>query len=710
MERKNNAVELTFDSTTGIATLTLAMEGRANKINATFGEGLAEALGWTQELDGLKGIILGTAHKDFCVGADIDMLYKERDPERMWQGLNDLTGLFRAIETGGVPVVCALTGSALGGGYELALSCHHRIALNDARVRVGLPEVMLGVMPGAGGTQRLPRMIGIQAGLDHLLQGKIVRAPKALKSGLVDDLAETPEELRQKAEAWIAANPKAVQPWDAKGFVFPAPAPDTEEARIMFMVASAMLYKKTAGAFPHLETCLTTVHQGIGLKFDRAMEVEGRNFVALATSDNAKNMIRTMWYHRTAAEKAEGLPIAEDLRIEKVGILGAGMMGAGLAFISAQKGFDVVLKDINADALTAGKAHCEAEAKKRLRHKSEAEREAVLNRIRYTLEMPDLRGCDLIIEAVIENDEIKHAVIREVEPFLADGAIFASNTSAIPITHLSTASKNPANFIGLHFFSPVEQMPLLEIIATDATSEETIGRSVALAKILGKTPILVNDAYGFYTSRTFAMYLMEAVQMVAEGHDPVLIEWAARQAGMVVAPLKVFDEVTLRLGYHGIAQRERFTGETVNGSGVQLLRTMVEDHGRIGKVAGKGFYDYEGRERRLWPGLKTLVSGTPARTGVDYIANRLMLAQCVEVARILEEGVLRSHRDAEVGAIFGIGFAPNSGGPLSWMDQRGLNRVVSDLEDLAEECGERFAPPAILKKMRDGQERFFDAV
>ena len=710
MGNRNAAVEMSFDASNGIATLTLAMEGKANKIDETFGTCLGEALEWAKEQAGLKGIIIGTAHKDFCVGADIDMLYKERDPARVYEGVTRLNGLFRGIETAGVPVVAALSGSALGGGYELALSCHHRIALNEGRIQVGLPEVMLGVIPGAGGTQRLTRLIGIQSALDHLLQGKMVRAPKALKVGLVDDLAQNESELREKAEAWIAANPKAKQPWDQKDFKWPAPDPSSDDARAMIMVASAMLTKKTAGSMPHLQTCISAVQEGLHLDFDRALEVEGRHFVSLATSDNAKNMIRTLWYHRTAAEKGEGLAIADDHGFRKIGIIGAGMMGAGLAFICAQKGLEVVLKDISAEQLTAGKEHCMTQAKKRMRHLSSDEQEAVLNRIRYTLETPDLTGCDLIIEAVVENDKVKHQVTREVEPLLAAGAVYASNTSAIPITHLAKASANPGNFVGLHFFSPVEQMPLVEIIAGDDTSEETLARSVAFGLFLKKTPIVVNDGYGFYTSRTFAAYLMEAVQMVSEGHNPVLIEWAARQSGMVVPPLKVFDEVTLRLGYHGVVQREQFTGEHIDASGVKLLKTMVEEHDRIGKVSGKGFYDYDGKKRQIWPGLKNLVSGTPANTGVEYIADRLLIAQVKEVIGCLEEGVLRSKRDAEVGAIFGIGFAPGSGGPLSWVDTKGAQWVVNRMQFFADELGERFSPPETLVKMAESGDTFFERV
>lgn len=708
---KNEAISARFDSATGVATVQLDMAGSANKINAMFGQGLRDAWTWLDGLDGLKGVILGTAKKNFCVGADIDAMFAERDVNAVHQSVQQLNTLFRAIETYKVPVVCALTGSAIGGGYELALACHHRIALNSPKLQVGLPEVMLGLIPGAGGTQRLPRLIGLQAALERILGGKLERAPKALKVGMVDALAESPEAVYEQAVAWIASNPKAKQPWDRKGFEWPGGVtPGTLQATQITMGASAMLYKKTAGAVRSVEVALQAVEDGGRLTIDGALAVEARAFAKLAVSDQAKDMLRTMWFHRTAAERAEGLP-QQDHGFTKVGILGAGMMGAGLAWLSAKNGLEVVLKDIADEALDGAKKHCEGLTNKALKHKSAEERAALMGRIRFTLEQPDLAGCDLIIEAVVEDDQVKAMVTKDTEPLLAEGYVFASNTSAIPIDRLAKASAKPAQFVGLHFFSPVEKMPLLEIIAGEATSEETLGRCVNFALAIGKLPIVVGDGYGFYTSRTFGKYLMEAVQLVAEGHDPVLLEWAARSAGMVVPPLKVFDEVTLRLGYKGIETRERITGETIDGPGIRLLKTLVKDHGRLGKVAGKGFYDYDGRKRQLWPGLSDLVDAKPAKTGLAYIQKRLMLTQVVEVARCLEEGILKSKRDAEVGAVFGIGFAPSAGGPLAWMDRYGIANLVADLEALGAETGqvEYWAPPQLLRDMASRGERFFEA-
>jgi len=703
---KNPAIQCELDDA-GIATLTLAMEGSANKLDRTLAEGLHDALTWAKAQAGLKGIILTSAHKNFCVGADIDSLVPMVDPAQVFAYVKDLNALFRGYETAGVPVVCAFAGSALGGGYELALACHRRIVVDDPSAQVGLPEVSLGVIPGAGGTQRLPRLIGIQKALEHVSQGQPVRVPKAAQLGMVDQLVPERGQLIDAAKAWILANPKARQPWDQPGFKWPAPAPTTQDAKNIFMVACAMTYKKVGNHMPQVEAVICAMQEGSLLDLDRALEVEARYFTRCAVSPTAKDMIRTFWYHRNAALKGEGMPAPDGWTPKKVTILGAGMMGAGLGFIFAEKGAHVVLKDIAQASLDGAKKHVDEQLAKK-KHLPADKRQAIADRIAYTLDNGPIAGSDLIIEAVIEKDDVKHAVTRELEPLLAEGGIWASNTSAIPITHLAKASARPERFVGLHFFSPVEVMPLVEIIKGEATSDETLGRMVGVTKLLGKVPILVNDGYGFFTSRVFGTYLMEAVQCVAEGHDPVLVEAAAKHAGMVVPPLKVFDEVTLRLGLHGVEQRERYLGEKVSDvAGVRLLKALVEDHGRVGKVAGKGFYDYATKDRRLWSGLKDLVTARPATTGIEYLADRLMFIQIAEVMKTIEEGVVRERRDAEVGAIFGIGFAPSSGGPLAWIDRRGVGNVVARMRALADEAGPRFAPPRLLVQMAERGERFW---
>lgn len=696
------------DPTTGIATITMTMAGKANKINADFGEGLSAALDAALVTPGLKGIVITSGHRDFCVGGDIDGLYAASDAAFFLSGVRRLDALFRRIETCGVPVVAALNGSALGGGYELALSCHHRIVVDDPKIQVGLPEVTLGLMPGAGGTQRLPRLIGLQAALELIVQGKLVRAPKAKGAGLVDDVAADVPDLMRRAEVWILANPKARQPWDRPDFTWPAPAPTSNDARALFMGACAMLYKKTAGAMRAPEEIISVVQEGTRVTFERALEVEARAFTKLALSGQAKDMIRTLWYHRTAAEKHVGLPQAADAGIRKITILGAGMMGAGLAYVCASRGYEVVLKDISPAALEKGLAHCRAQVAERDARRPEAERAALLARITGALELEAVRGSDLVIEAVVEDILLKHRVIREVEPLLAEGAIFASNTSALPITDLATASAFPERFIGLHYFSPVEVMPLVEIIRGQRTSDETLARALAFSRVIGKLPIVVNDGYGFFTTRVFSSYILEGAQLVAEGHDPILVEWAAKVAGMAVSPLQVFDEVSMRLARHGMEQAKRYRPESQDLAALRVVRRMVDEFDRPGRVEGKGFYAYEsGKRVGLWPGLTQLAEGEPTETGVPYLVNRLLYAQAAEVARTVDEGVLRARRDAEVGAIFGIGFAPGTGGPLSWMDRRGLATVVADLDALAATCGPRYLPAPTLREMAARGERFF---
>ncbi len=703
-----HGINVTLDADTGIATLLMKMEGRANKMNLDFGAGFTAAVEALEGMEGLKGIIVATGHKDFCVGADIDFLYETRDPVAFDDAVKRSHGLFRRLETLGVPVVAALTGSALGGGCEIALACHHRIALNNPRIMVGLPETLLGVIPGGGGTQRLPRLIGIQAALEIMAQGKSLRAPKALKAGLVSELAEDADDLKAKAVAWIEANQGYKQPWDKKGFKWPAGVqPRTREARQLFIGAASMITKKTAGAFLAPEAVIKAVFEGGQVaSFDAALAVERRHFVRLTTGDQCKDMVRTFWYHKNAVEKGEGLPKIEDARIKTVGVLGAGMMGAGLAFVAAKRGYDVVLKDISQEALDRGIAHCQKGVAKYSRHASDEEKAAIIGRIKPTLENGDLSECDLIIEAVFENIDLKHRVIAETEAVLKPDAIFASNTSALPINDLATASKNTANFIGMHFFSPVEQMPLLEVIAGEGTSDDTLARVLAFGRDIRKTNVVVNDGYGFFTSRFFSAYIMEAVELVAQGHAPALVEYAARHAGMVVSPLKVFDEVNLKLAMHGMAMREKYVGK-LDAAGLRLMKKMVE-LGRTGKTEEQGFYDWSVKPRKLWDGLTGLAEGTPAKSDLKYVADRLMLVQVNEAAKCLETGILRTTRDGEIAAIMGVGFAPQSGGPFAWMDRYGIRNVVNALDGLQRELkNDHYAPANLLREMAEKNERFF---
>lgn len=708
---RNSAVAMEFDPGNGIATLTLAMAGKVNIINEDYGNGLADALAWAKSRPGLKGIILGSAHKDFCAGADIQGVFAMRDPAEVFARTTQLSGIYRAIETCGVPVVAALSGTALGGGYELALACHRRIAIDDPRIKFGLPEVQLGLLPGGGGTQRLPRLIGIQPAAEAILQGKEFRASKAKQAGLVDELVADRDALMAAAATWIAANPKAKQPWDEKGGGrIPGPRPGSPDARNLFMAASAMLRKKTAGVFKAPEAALSAMQEGLSLEFDRALEVEARYFTGLVVSDQSKDMIRTLWFFRQAALKHEGLPSVADAGIKKIAILGAGMMGAGLAYVCADAGYQVVLKDIGQDALDKGVAHFDQQLAERKKHLDASSRQAIRDRLTATLEIADLAGTDLVIEAVFENLDLKHRVNKEIEPQLAPNGIWASNTSALPIADLATSSAQPERFIGLHYFSPVEVMPLLEIITGPQTSQDTLARCLNFCRRINKLPIVVNDGYAFYTTRVFSSYIMEGAQLVAEGHDPVLIEWAARQAGMVVPPLQVFDEVTLTLGVKASEQGKKYLGaENVDTDGMAVLKAMVEQ-GRSGKAGGAGFYDYDkGRRKGLWSGLAALAKGTPSETGVDYLARRMLYVQAVQAVHCLDSGILRNTSDGEVGAVFGIGFAPAFGGPFGFLDRQDLRAVVRELDGWAKQFGSRYAVPDRLRTMAETNAKFFPA-
>ena len=460
-----------------------------------------------------------------------------------------------------------------------------------------------------------------------------------------------------------------------------------------------MLYKKTAGAYPAAEAALSVVQAGLRLTFDRAIEVEARAFARLATSDGAKDMIRTLFFHRQAAARGDGLPQVAEHGFTQVAVLGAGMMGAGLAYVCAKAGLKVLLKDISNEALERGMAHIDAQIARRDKHRSEAARAELRGRITPTLKVEDLAGTDLVIEAVFESLELKHRVTKEVLPQLAEGAIFASNTSAIPITALAEAATHPDRFIGLHFFSPVEQMPLLEIIRGESTSDATLARCLAFSRAIGKLPVVVNDGYGFFTSNVFTSYILEGARMVAEGHDPAVVEWAGKSAGMAVPPLQVFDEVTLELGRKALVQAASFQGKTfTDDAGVSLVMSLVEG-GRPGRAGGAGFYDYDAKGKRigLWSGLRELGGATPSKTGVAVLSRRLMLAQVAEVARLFDRGIVRTPADADVMAVFGLGFAPNTGGPVAWMNRQGLPELVAELDLLATQYGERYAPSPWLR-------------
>ena len=699
----------------GIATITWNMQDvPMNVLNersiSAFTEAVHKAIGNAS----VKGVIVASAKSDFIVGADLNMMLAIADMRGMTDFVAGLHTLMRSIETGDKPFVAALNGTTLGGGYEVALACHRRIAADNPKALIGLPEVTIGLLPGGGGTQRLPRLIGLRNALPLLLEGKKLAPKKALQAGLIDEVVPA-DQLLARAKEWLLAKgaSAAVQPWDRKGFKLPGGAVQSPMGYETFTAANAMLRAKTFGNYPAPEAILNCVYNGCQVDIDSGCKVEVREFVKLATGARAKNMIRSLFFGIGAAGKLASRPkdVAK-ASYRKVGVLGAGMMGAGIAFSAAEAGMDVVLLDTSADAANKGKSYSEGLWNKRVAAKrmTEDERNAKLALIKPTTDFADLAGCDIVVEAVFEDRAIKADVTRKAEAAIAGSAIFASNTSTLPIGGLAEASARPANFIGLHFFSPVDKMPLVEIIRGKATSDECLARAMDFVKAIRKTPIVVNDSRGFYTSRVFSTYVGEGLALLAEGVKPALIDNAGRMAGMPVGPLALADEVSLELMARIRKQTAADLGAAYQRSAVDdVCDRMVDQLGRLGKKAGKGFYDYpQDGQKRLWPGLAREFPLTAAQPTVEQVKQRLMFVQSIETARCLEEKVLQAPIDADVGAILGWGFPPCLGGPIGQIHSLGVAAFVNTCDALAERHGAGFEPPQLLRRMADCGERFYD--
>ncbi|MDA0712733.1 MAG: 3-hydroxyacyl-CoA dehydrogenase NAD-binding domain-containing protein [bacterium] len=689
---KNEVFDVSFNQDEAVAILTMQMPPSGNKINDIFVADFDGAVTHALSLVNAKGFILNSAHKEFCIGADLKLVLETENVDEITAVVDSLCKSLRRLELCNKPVVALLSGSAIGGGFEIALGCHRRIALNSPQFRIGFPEVSLGLFPGAGGSQRLPRLIGVQPALENILQAKMLKAPDALAAGFVDEVVETESQLWKQAYVWIKNNPHPKQPWDDSAKLMPGPAAESEEGRYVFMAALAMLEKKTAGAMRAPKLALMSMQEGLRHKFDKGMEVEARYFKQLLLGTQYKDMIRTLWRFRASAAKQEGLLEIVDAKIKTVGIIGSGMMGSGLAAVCVKAGFNVMITDVNENNLEKAKKRCDDYVGRDPSAKFTA-----------TKNLLDLAKCDLIIEAVYEDIDLKHKVLQDLEPALKADAIWATNTSALPITAIAEKSIRPHQLIGLHYFSPPEKMPLVEIICSKSTADETLARCLNFTKQLRKIPIVVNDAFGFYTSRVFFAYIMEAAELVAEGYDPLLVEWAAKKSGMAVPPLQVFDEVTLSLMVHAAKASEEYWG--VNKSaGLSLINKMVE-MGRTGKSAGKGFYDYVDK-RRIWSGLADLVNVKKKNVDVDYLQKRLMFVQCAQAAQAIDEGIIRQYCDAEVAAVLGIGFAPQTGGPLTFIDRFGLKNFVNELHKLETSCGTRFKPAKILCDLAEHGKNF----
>ncbi|QSQ92799.1 3-hydroxyacyl-CoA dehydrogenase NAD-binding domain-containing protein [Acinetobacter indicus] len=685
----------------------------ANTMNADFRAALAETVEKLKADEQIAGIIFRSAKKTFFAGGDLDELIQAQ-PEQasdFFQMVEGMKAQLRYIETRGIPVVAALNGTALGGGWELALGCHHRIALNDPKTRFGLPEVTLGLLPGGGGIVRMVRLLGLQTAFPFLIEGKQFGVEKALSLGLIHDTADSADEMLQKAIDWIQTHTKSQQPFDVKGYKIPGGDPKHPAVAQMLAIAPAILRDKTKGCYPAPEAIMSAAVEGAQVDVDTALTIESRYFTYLATGQVSKNMIGTFWHGLNAIKSGASRP--QDIpqwQAKKVGILGAGMMGAGIAYAAAIKGIAVILKDVAIENAEKGKAYSQKLLDKKVAQgRMTAEKhDQILARITPTASAADLASCDLIIEAVFENQQLKAQVTQEAESYLAADGVMASNTSTLPISGLAQAAKDQSRFIGLHFFSPVDKMQLVEIIKGQNTNRETVAKAYDFVQQIGKTPIVVNDSRGFFTSRVFGTFVQEGLRMLAEGIHPAKIEMAALKAGMPVGPLAIQDEVSLTLSEHVAAETRKALqaeGKERPRSGAdEVIETMIHQFNRKGKAAGAGFYDYpEGGKKSLWEGL----SYWKKEQTVDEqeLIDRFLFVQSLDTLRCLEEGVLESVVDGNVGSIFGIGFAPWTGGALQFLNQYGLKDALNRAQALEQRYGERFAPPQLLKdKVAQGEQ------
>lgn len=703
----------------GIVTITMDMQGPVNSMSPAFLPLLEETVSKLEAETDLRGVILTSAKSTFFAGGDLKTLVQATpdNADDFFQNVEAIKAVFRRMEKLPVPFVAAINGAALGGGLELALACNHRIAWDNSSVQIGFPEVTLGLLPGGGGVVKAIYLLGLMAANEYLIEGKRVTPAKACESGLIHETVASLDELLPRAKAWLAENADneaaAVQPWDTKGYKIPGGNANHPAIATMLPAASAMLYQKTRGLLPAPAKILDVAVSAMRVDFDTAMRIESRNFTALAQTPQAKNMITTFFFQMNQVNGGASRPKDIEPQItQKVGVLGAGMMGQGIAYVSAMAGIEVVLKDISQEAADKGKGYTEKLLQKRIAQgrMTEEKARAVLDLIKPTASNDDLQGCDLIIEAVFENIKLKHQITQELEPFLADGGVWGSNTSTLPITQLAEASKAPDNFIGIHFFSPVDKMPLVEIIMGEKTSDLALAKAYDYTKQIRKTPIVVNDSLGFFTSRTFGTYLDEGVRLLSEGVHPVQIDNLGKQVGMPVGPLAVFDEVSMELN--------RKADETWTEMGVRdkwgdgsitrgVVSTMINDHGRGGRYHGGGFYEYsEDGTKAIWPKLLDLYHRPEVQLTQQDIKDRLLFRQVIEALKCLETNVLRTVADGNIGSIMGIGAPVWTGGLIQFVNTYGLERFTARCDELAAIYGERFKAPAIVAQKLAAGEQF----
>ncbi|MEV0275611.1 3-hydroxyacyl-CoA dehydrogenase NAD-binding domain-containing protein [Streptomyces sp. NPDC050610] len=709
----------------GVVTLTLDDPAQsANTMNAAFQASLhAVADRLEAERETVRGVVFTSAKKTFFAGGDLHDLIAIT-PDEAQRAFDTSMGIkhdLRRIETLGVPVVAAINGAALGGGYEIALACHHRVALDAPGSKIGLPEVTLGLLPAGGGVTRTVRLLGIaDALLKVLLQGTQYTPRRALDAGLIHELAATPEELLAKARDFIAAHPDSQQPWDVKGYKIPGGTPANPRFAANLPAFPANLRKQTGGApYPAPRNILAAAVEGSQVDFETAQTIEGRYFVDLVTGQTAKNMIQAFFFDLQAVNSGASRPAGPAPRtVRKVAVLGAGMMGAGIAYSCARAGIEVVLKDVTPEAAAKGKAYSEKLLAKALSRgrTTEAKRDALLARITPTADPQALAGCDAVIEAVFEDAALKHKVFQEIQHIVEPDALLCSNTSTLPITDLAEGVERQRDFIGLHFFSPVDKMPLVEIIKGGRTGDEALARAFDLVRQIRKTPIVVGDSRGFFTSRVIGQFINEGVAMIGEGADPASVEQAAAQAGYPAKVLSLMDELTLTLP-RKIRDATRQAVEEAGGAWTEhpadaVIDRMVDEFGRPGRSGGAGFYDYaDGRRTGLWPGLREHFA-RPGAAPIPFedMKERMLFSEALDSVRCLEENVLTSVADANIGSILGIGFPGWTGGVLQYINgyEGGLPGFVARARELQETYGARFAPPALLLAKAEAGERFTD--
>jgi len=727
MAYKNFKVETDAD---GIALVTWDLPGKSmNVIDENTSSELDAIIAQLNSDAAVKGVVITSGKDAFCAGADLTMLQKMNNTygemlkskgeevanQFMFDEAGKLSKTFRNIETGGKPWVAALNGTALGGGFELALACHYRIASDNPKTRVGLPEVKLGIFPGAGGTQRMPRLMPTMDAVQMLFKGEAVDIEKAKARNLIHEIVPAAE-LIQKAKAWIKAGGKAVAPWDEKGFKLPGGKVYSPAGLQFFQPATAILRRDTYDNFPAARAILQCVYEGLQLPMDTALRVEVRYFSKILRSNEAAAMIRSLFMSMQdlskGARRPQNVPQA---KIKKMAMIGAGFMGAGVCYVSAQAGIDVVLIDRDQESADKGKAHAKANvdaavAKGRMK---QADADALLARITPTADFNAIKDCDLVIEAVFEDRKVKAETYAKVQPLLKEGAIFATNTSTLPINSLAEEWKDPSKFIGIHFFSPVEKMMLSEIIVGEKTGDVALATALDYVRQIKKTPIVVNDSRGFYANRCVMLFLFEGYEMFLEGVPAAMIENTAKMAGMPVGPLSLNDETGLDLGLKILKATEADLGsQAINQAHKKLISDMVENRGRLGRKNGKGFYDYPEKgagQKRLWTELSSLQPKhlDPDTLDVEELKQRFLVVQAVEAARTVEEHVIIDPREADVGSILGFGFPVFTGGTLSYIDFMGTRKFVELCHKLEKKYGSRFTPPKLLEEMAAKDETFY---